>query len=179
MNSRSIILVLALLSIPLVYSVAFASSSAELTRTSNIQVDTDANGLITLTPNPSYEIIQVNQQMSIDPAHVGADSINENATLTLGNPQDPSATEAFTIQNASGDPVSLDISLQGTGSYTGDANSIVYYVDQNGTVTEVNVGSTRSFQLNDGEEIYVAVEMSSVGTSGDLSTDLIITGGTP
>lgn len=177
MNIRVALFVAALIAIPLMYSVAFASTSAELTRTSNIQVDTDANGVISLTPNQNYDIIQVNETISIDPQNVGANSMNTNSSLVLGNTQDPSQTDAFTIQNMSQDSVTLTVSLQGTAQFDSTAGSVTYYIQDSGTLTPVSVGDNTTIQLDSGEEAYVAVQIDSTTTTGNLTTNLIISGG--
>lgn len=177
MNIRVTLIIVALLSIPLMYSVAFASTSAELTRTSTVNVDTDENGVIALTPNPDYKVIQVNETLSIDPQNVGANSMNTNASLILGNTQDPSQTDAFTVQNRTSESITLDISLEETNQFDATSGSVTYYISDSGTVTPISVGDTTSIQLDAGEEAYVAVQIDSTGTAGNLTTNLVIKGG--
>lgn len=176
MNRRVILVISLLMAVPLLYSIAFASTSAELSRSSNINVDTDAQGIIALTPNPDYDIIQVNETFSIDPQNVGANSMNTNATLTLGNTQDPSQTEAFTVQNRQTEPITISISLEPANQYTSSAGSVTYYIDKGNSLTQISVGNTDTVQLSAGEEIYVAVEIQSTESSGDLTTNLVISG---
>lgn len=178
MNTKAVLFVVALLSIPLVYSVSFASTSAELTRTSNVQVDTDDKGLISLTPNPDYGMVEVNETLSIDPQNVGANSMNPTSILTLGDTTNPSQDDAFTIQNKSMDQLNLSISLNAGSNYDSTSGSVTYYIYDSGTVNSISVGDTQNIQLNAGEEAYIAVQISSTATTGNLTTNLVITGGT-
>lgn len=177
MSWRTVLFVGILLSVPLIYAFAFASPTVELNRSADIQVDTDEQGILILNPNTDYDIIQADPDLSIDPANVGADSFNENAQLTLGNPTNPNQDNAFTIQNTRGTPIVIDVSLQGGQDFTGSADSVVYYIETTNGVTDIQVGDTTTIELQDGEEISVAVEFTSIGDTGDISTELLIEGG--
>jgi hypothetical protein len=179
MNFRLVLFLLLLISIPFFYAFAFAAPNIQLDRTSDIQVDTDKNSVLTLTPNPNYDIITATPDLTITPANVGASSMNENAVLTLGNINSPSTNEAFTIQNIIGEQVTLQIQLQAQPSYTGSNADVVYYIETPSTgVEQIQVGDTLTVTLSAGQQMPVAVQIDSTGQTGDLSTTVSISGET-
>lgn len=156
-------------------SMAFASPSAQLERSIKSNVVADNTATIQLTPSSSYGMVQIEQQgkLSISPQNVGADSINTNSILSLGDQSQPEIDYAFRIENPKSQPVMYTFSLSQATDFSGSSGDVEYNIQKNGSTTRTLIadGTEETFVVNPGETVYVSVRMDTTATrTGNLDT---------
>lgn len=166
---------------------ASSFTTATLTRDTNIDVVSDADGVIALTDGNSGSIVTVDGttgELQIDFAVGSATGVNVDSRYELGDPDDPSQ-RAFNITNQ--DSVSHDITLNYTvsdgTSGVGDGESSVQFLvfDASGTqvASEDEESGDATFTAASGETFAVVVvvdtTMAGVDQSSDLSGTLNVT----
>ena len=183
MNKLVVVLVGLVVCIPLVYTVAFGYTSADLTRDSTSDVVSDPQGIISLQPNNSFELIQTNAQGELtirtENLNSGADSLNRETTLEIGNTQDPASQPAFTATNLTGSQKTFVFSVTQTNANTA-ADPVTYIIDTQNGVETISLGDSVMFTVPSGSQVPVSIEVRSTGlVNGDeIHTKLVISGET-
>lgn len=168
---------------------ASSFTTATLSRDTQIDVVSDANGFIALTDGDSGGVVYVDSttgELKIDFAAGSATGVNVNSTYELGTPSwSPGNERAFNITNQ--DTVSHSIRLNYTvsdgTSGVGDGSSSVEFQVYNSTGTNVATEDEEtgdvSFTATSGETFAVVVvvdtTMAGVDKSDDLSGTLNVT----
>ena len=166
---------------------ATSFTTATLTRDTNIDVVSDADGVIALLDGNSGGIVAVDPatgELQIDFGVGSALGVNVDSRYELGDPADPSQ-RAFNVTNQ--DTVAHDVSLNYTVadgvSGVGDGQSSVEFLvfDSSGAqvAAEDEEAGTAVFTANSGESFAVVVivdtTMAGVDQSDDLSGTLAVT----
>lgn len=173
-------LIIALFALSIFFmTTSFGAFSAEITRSSTVNVTADTESVIQLTPNSSYDMVALDNEgkLTTSPSNLGADSVNRNMYLQIGDPTNPQSDYAFTITSLADRTTVLNITLQPSPEYSSTADSVVYTIQQSdGTKQTISAnGTTQTFILNPTETLYVAVEIDTVNeNAGNLNTTLII-----
>lgn len=180
MNGRNWLFLVVLLGfVSAVITLSFAAPSAELNRDASIDVAADNTALVQMTPNPQYDFVQLNPdgEITASPQNLGADSVNAEMTLTIGDIASPSTDYAFTIQNTQTKAVQYNISLQQQNSFSGAPTDVEFVIQKNaGTTYTISADNTeQSFIVQPTDTLYVTIRMDSTGQqTGNLDTTLVI-----
>lgn len=180
MNGRNwIFLVILLGFISAVITLSFAAPSAELNRDVGANVASDNTALVQLTPNPQYDFVQLNSngELTASPQNLGADSVNAEMTLTIGDTTAPNTDYAFTIKNTQNKAVQYNLSLQQQNSFSGTPTDVEYIIQKDtGTTYTISADNTeQSFIVQPTETLYVTISIDSTGQqTGNLDTTLVI-----
>jgi len=160
-------------------TLSFAAPTAELARDSTVNIASDNTALVQLQPSPSYDFVKLdpNGNITASPTNLGADSINSQMTLNIGDSTNPNGDYAFTIKNTQSKAVQYDIKLQQQGSFTGSSTDVQYTLQKNtGNPVIVSANNTQqSFIVQPNDVIYGTITIDSTGQStGNLDTTLVI-----
>ena len=151
---------------------AFTATTVE--RQANTDVVADENGLLGLTDGNSGNLVYQNQadQLEIDFENGTALGANTDARFELGNPDDPTGSQAFQVANNDAEPHSVSVSyaLDADDGNT-DANYEFRIYDSSdalvGTVTEE--GQTASLNAAAGESFNVVVVVDTGHSTAALT----------
>jgi hypothetical protein len=168
------ILMASLLLVGTVSIGASAFTAATVERSATVDVVADNDGLLALTDGNSGDLVSQDgstEQLGIDLESGTASGANPNATFELGNPADPTVSNAFTIENQ--DAEQHQINVEYTGATTNGEDNLKFDIYDNtgasvGTVTEE--GTTASFTAPAAETFYTVVTVDTGG--GSAATDL-------
>jgi hypothetical protein len=161
----------------LVATVTFGASAftaGTVDRQANIDVVADSNGLLALIDGNSGNLVYQDastEQLSVDFTEGTAGGANVNATFELGNPTDPTNSNAFKLENRDDETHQINVAYAGATTNTEEnLNFSVYDTSGNivGSVTEE--GTTASFTAPAGNTFYVVVTVDTGG--GAAATDL-------
>ncbi|MFB6251618.1 MAG: hypothetical protein ABEI27_08035 [Halobellus sp.] len=164
----------------LVATVTFGASAftaATVDRSANVDVVTDSNGLLALTDGNSGNLVfqeGSTGQLSIDFTSGTADGANVNATFELGDPTNPTTSNAFKIANR--DDEQHQINVEYTGATTNGEDNLefsIYDSDGNSVGSVTEEGTTASFTAPADDTFYVVVTVDTGGGAG--TTDLTST----
>lgn len=178
MSSRTltIVLVTAMLFGGSVFA-ASAFTSAEMTRTANVDVVADNNGIITLTPG-STSAVQLNGSGALEINAAGnASGLNVEGTFTYGDKTAPTTTNAFSMTNADSQQRTFEVAANNFATDNAGAVTYTVYDDAGTKIATVDSATNASIQLAAGETVHVVLETDTTGLtkSADLSHDLVIT----
>ena len=121
-NLTSTLLVAGLLLVAGVSVGTSAFTTAEVDRQANVDVVADEVGLLGLTDGNSGNLVYQNSsdQLAIDFTNGSADGANTDALFRLGDPADPSGSQAFIITNNDDESHVINASYNAN---TGDAST--------------------------------------------------------
>jgi hypothetical protein len=178
MKKVAIILVTAVLFAGTVFA-ASAFTSAELTRTSSIDVASDSNGIITLTPGSNSAVsLNSNDALEINTAG-NATGLNVDGKFTYGDNANPSNTYAFSMTNADSQQRSITVAYNNITDNQGQTGAVKFKVyDSTGSqVGTVDSSTNVSITASSGAQYYVVLDVDTSGldSAADLSGDLVIT----
>jgi hypothetical protein len=168
--------------IVLVGTVALSASAftaATVDRRATVDVVADENGLLALIDGNSGDLVfqdRDTEQLGIDFSRNTAQGANVNAIFELGNPDDPTSSNAFKIQNRDDEQHRIDVAYTGASTNTEENLNISIYDDDGtrvGSVTEE--GTTASFTApastdSNSNTFYTVVSVDTGG--GRVTTDL-------
>ncbi|WP_167768573.1 hypothetical protein [Haloarcula amylovorans] len=153
---------------------ASAFTTGNVTRSSNVDVVTDDQGLIALSDGTSGDLVMQNTSgaLNIDFTAGGAGGVNTNAHFELGNPSDPTNQSAFNISNLDAESHDLTVSYTGAGGTSDTDKNIQFQIYDNagtqvGTVSEESTSASIT-GASSGTTYYVVIV---VDTHGLDSTD--------
>jgi hypothetical protein len=154
-----------------------AFTTAEVDRQANVDVVADDVGLLGLTDGNSGNLVYQNSsdQLAIDFTNGSADGANTDALFRLGDPADPSGSQAFIITNNDDESHVINASYNAN---TGDASTPenlkfeIYDSGGNNVGTISASGETASWDAsaNSAYNVVVTVDTghsTTVLTSGD------------
>jgi hypothetical protein len=176
-NLTSTLLVAGLLLVAGVSVGTSAFTTAEVDRQANVDVVADDVGLLGLTDGNSGNLVYQNSsdQLAIDFTNGSADGANTDALFRLGDPADPSGSQAFIITNNDAESHVINASYNAN---TGDASTPenlkfeIYDSGGNNVGTISASGETASWDAsaNTAYNVVVTVDTghsTTVLTSGD------------
>lgn len=176
-NLTSTLLVAGLLLVAGVSVGTSAFTTAEVDRQANVDVVADDVGLLGLTDGNSGNLVYQNSsdQLAIDFTNGSADGANTDALFRLGDPADPSGSQAFIITNNDDESHVINASYNAN---TGDASTPenlkfeIYDSGGNNVGTISASGETASWDAsaNTAYNVVVTVDTghsTTVLTSGD------------
>jgi len=153
---------------------ASAFTAATVERSASVDVVADNEGLLALTDGNSGDLVFQDgstEQLGIDFASGDAAGANPNATFELGNPADPTVSNAFTIENQDAEQHQINVAYTGATQNSEENLNFEIYDSTGtsvGTVTEE--GTTASFTAPAAETFYTVVTVDTGG--GSAATDL-------
>lgn len=163
---------------------AFTATTVE--RQANTDVVADENGLIGLTDGNSGNLVYQDSadQLAIDFENGTALGANTDARFELGNPADPTASQAFQVANNDAEPHSISVSYAlATDDGNTDANYEFQIYDSTdalvGTVTEEGATATLNAAAGESYNVVVVVDTghstATLTSTDDLSGTLSFT----
>lgn len=165
-----------MLSMSVVASSAF--TTVTLDRDASIDVVADDTGIIALQAHPSSDVVNGSDtgalQIDFDQGDQGV-GVNVNSTYLVGSQSTPTSEYAFNVTNRNTGQLDLTIDYTLDGTATG-SNVVFHVYDASGTsVGTVEPGSPTNQTLNQGETLYVVIEVTGgADTADDLSGTLTI-----
>jgi hypothetical protein len=180
------LLVAGLLLVATVTFGASAFTAATVDRSADVNVATDSSGLLALTDGNSGNLVFQDgstEQLSIDFTNGTATGANVNATFELGDPANPTTSNAFKITNQDNEQHQINVKYTGATTNTEENLNFSIY-DSNGLVDSVTEeGTTASFTAPATKTFYVVVTVDTGGGAGtadltstsDLSGELSFT----
>ena len=153
---------------------ASAFTAATVERSASVDVVADNEGLLALTDGNSGDLVFQDgstEQLGIDFASGDAAGANPNATFELGNPADPTVTNAFTSKTQDDEQHQRNVAYTGATQNSEENLKFEIYDSTGtsvGTVTEE--GTTASFTAPAAETFYTVVTVDTGG--GSAATDL-------
>ena len=167
------ILMASLLLVGTVSIGASAFTAATVERSATVDVVADEDGLLALTDGNSGNLVSQDgdtEQLGIDLESGTASGANPNATFELGNPDDPTVSNAFTIENQDAEPHQINVEYTGATTNEED-NLIIDIYDGDGNVETVTEEDTSaSFAAPAAKTFYTVVTIDTGG--GNAATDL-------
>ncbi|RJX43501.1 hypothetical protein DM826_06105 [Halonotius aquaticus] len=153
---------------------ASAFTAATVERSASVDVVADNEGLLALTDGNSGNLVFQDgstEQLGIDFASGDAVGANPNATFELGNPADPTVSNAFTIKNQDAEQHQINVAYTGA-TQNGEENLKFEIYDSTGTSvgTVTEEGTTASFTAPATDTFYTVVTVDTGG--GSAATDL-------
>lgn len=169
MQRREFILGSAALSITSVIgSVAY--TNANVKRDVSINVTTDDQALIGLSPGTTNAVTLVDGKLAFDATTANAAGLNANATFTYGDSASPTTDYAFTLTNNDGESHSFTISLLNLVAGPNADLTFHLYKTDGTSIGEVTESTSQTVTIASAETIYVHL---SVTTDGLTSADTI------
>lgn len=173
----SIILVILLSSGVFVSTVAFESFNAD--RSAEIDVVSDDVGLIGLEPGDSSVVfLQDEDLLTIDLGQTGAQGLNLESVLQVGDDQSPETSQAFIVTNNDQEERDITFNYQLDSEVEPD-DSVTFQVfdDQGSNVGEFSDSASLDEQsLPSGQSFFVTLEIdtSELSSEDDLSGTLVV-----
>lgn len=158
---------------------ASAYTSATVDRSADMNVVSDANGLIGLQDGTTSLVHQnASNELSIDFARHGATGVNTNANFTIGNLSAPTTTYAFTVSNNAGNSHTFNVSYDGFhSSGTSDNLRFRIYDSSGNFVQELNESATNAdISVASSSTYYVVMVVNTGDGITDLETSADISG---
>jgi hypothetical protein len=158
---------------------ASAFTTAELTRSANVNVVADNNGALSLSSGNVGNTAYINSagELKLD-ASPSASGLNVEGQFTFGDTASPSTDYMFSMVNTTANDQTLTVDYNVTGDAQGQTDAMTFHVyDGTGAeVATVTNGSSATFTAGSGSTYYVVLETDTRGldSSADLSGDLII-----
>jgi hypothetical protein len=152
---------------------ATAFTSATVERQANVDIVNDNAGLLALTDGNSGNLVfqDANGQLAIDFEKGTATGANVNATFELGNPADPSSSQAFNITNQDAESHQINVSYDEVDDNNNENLNISVYKDNGDFVdSATEEGESAIINANAGQNFNVVITVDTGG--GDVSTDL-------
>lgn len=168
-------------------SAAFAASAnttAQIDRSSNVDVVDDTSGLVSLQANTSSGVVQQNDSgaLNIDFAQGDATGVNTASTFEVGDTASPTSSYAFNVTNQ--DSVARDITLSYSDISDTDTDSNIQFQVFNSTGDSIGTDDVADEEGNNavatdvasGETLYVVLVVDTHGLDdgADLSGTLTI-----
>jgi hypothetical protein len=157
---------------------ASAFTAATVDRQASVDVVADENGLLALTDGNSGNLVfqdASTEQLGIDFTNGTADGANVNATFELGNPDSPTSSNAFLIENRDDEDHQLNVTY--TGATTNNQKNLnISIYDSSGTYVgsvteETSLDRNRaSFAAPQDQKFYAVVTVDTGG--GSANADL-------
>lgn len=154
---------------------ASAFTAATIDRQATVDVVADENGLLALIDGNSGNLVFQNgstEQLGIGFTNTNADGVNVNAKFELGNPDDPTSSNAFKIKNRDDEQHQVNVAYTDANTNSEENLKITIYDgggNRVGSVTEE--GTTASFTTPPSNMFYVVVTIDTGGGSaGDLTS---------
>ncbi len=158
-----------------------AFTTAQVDRQANVDVVADEAGLLGLTAGNSGELVfqDAEGQLGVDFAAGTAGGANTNALFELGNPADPTGSQAFLITN--NDVESHVINAEYTADTTDAAteeNLKFEVYDGNGDLVDTisASGTDASWDAPANEDFYVVITVDTGHSSDLLGPDADLSG---
>lgn len=181
MRTKIIVLSMVLIAVTATLG-ASAFTTGSVSRSSNVNVVTDDQGLIALSDGTSGGLVTQNASgaLNIDFTSGGASGVNPSAHFELGNPSDPTNQSAFNVSNLDAESHDLTVQYTGAGG-TSDADANLQFQiyddtgSQVGTVSEESTSTSISGAAS-GATYYVVIVVDTHGldSSADLSGTLTV-----
>lgn len=164
---------------------ASAYTTGEVSRSSTVDVVTDADGLIALADGSSGNLVYTDGttgELAIDvtAGTSSATGVNGDATFKLGNESAPTTKAAFSITNK--DSAARDLTVtytdSGTGTdTTGDSANVAFKVYNStgtliGTASEESSLTLTSVASAETHYVVVVIDTTGLGKAADLSGTL-------
>ena len=149
-----------------------AFTTAQVDRQANVDVVADETGLLGLTDGNSGDLVfqDTSGQLGIDFTEGTAGGANTNALFELGNPDDPTGSQAFMITNNDVESHTINTEYRAnTSDATTDDNLKFEIYDGSGALVDTvsAAGNTASFTAGANTAHYVVVTVDT-GYSSDL-----------
>lgn len=154
-----------------------AYQSFTVERDASIDVVADSSGVIALTPGQSQFVFSQNGEMQISVARGGAEGINTNSQMIIGNPSDATNRHAFTVTNNYDGPRDMEFSYSASQDSSSADNVQYTLYTSNGQVGQFSeeTNLTQS-AVPAGRTFYAVVEIDTTDStpSDNLSGTLSV-----
>jgi hypothetical protein len=164
-----------------VFTGASAFNSFSADRSASLDVVSDSNGVIGLSDGGSdYVTTNSDGALKIDVTNNGSNSgVNVDATLEIGDPENPSDTYAFSITNNYGQSRTVDLNYaldEGDAAGSSEQVNFTVYDSDGDSVVSVSEDDSGSFEPSSADTYYVVltVDTNQVTNSADYSGTLTI-----
>lgn len=158
-------------------AVAFTEASVE--RDVNVDIVTDENGPVTLTPGSTSAVTLENGLLTVDTNTANANGLNGDGSFTYGDDAAPSTTHAFSMTNNGGGTRTFTLgfsnfSLGGTSSIT-----LSVYDDTETSIGDVSTTTDQTTTLDAGDTVYAVLSFDTTGLTdganmnGTLTIDAV------
>lgn len=176
-NLTSTLLVAGLLLVAGVSVGTSAFTTAEVDRQANVDVVADDVGLLGLTDGNSGNLVYQNSsdQLAIDFTNGSADGANTDALFRLGDPADPSGSQAFIITNNDAESHVINASYNASTSDASTPENLKFEIydsggENVGTISASGETASWDASANTAYNVVVTVDTghsTTVLTSGD------------
>lgn len=158
-----------------------AFTTAQVDRQANVDVVADDTGLLALTDGNSGDLVFQNaqSQLGIDFTAGTANGANTDALFKLGNPADPTNSQAFMIANNDAESHVINTNYNAsTTDATAEDNLRFEIYDNNGNSagTISASGTSASFDAPADEQFYVVITVDTGHSSDLLEPDADLSG---
>jgi len=152
-----------------------AFTTAQVDRQANVDVVADEAGLLGLTDGTSGGLVfqDTEGQLGIDFTAATAGGANTNALFELGNPADPTSSQAFNITNNDVESHMIEIKYTADAEDANTEDNLKFEVyDSSGNVvgTISDEGTTASWEASADTDYYVVVTVDTGHSSGTTVT---------
>lgn len=157
---------------------ASAFTSAEMTRSANVNVVADDSGVITLAPGTVGDTATLeNGELNID-ASPNSTGLNVSGVFTFGDSANPTTEHLFTMTNTTAEQQTITMEYVNVTDSQGNTGAVTYTVyDDTGTeVGTFSEGSSLDVTAGSGASHYIVmdVDTNNLDTAADLSGDIKI-----
>jgi hypothetical protein len=153
---------------------ATAFTSATVERQANVDIVNDNAGLLALTDGNSGNLVfqDANGQLAIDFEKGTATGANVNATFELGNPADPSSSQAFNITNQDDESHQINVLYEQVDNGNTDENLNISVYNDKGNIVDsaTEEGKIANINADAGQNFNVVITVDTGG--GGVSTNL-------
>lgn len=176
MKKVSLMIILSGVLISTVFA-ASAFTSAELNRSSTVNVVADDSGALTLSPGTvgTTATIASNGELQLN-ASPSASGLNVEGTYVFGDNANPATDYMFTMTNTTANDKSVTVGYNVTGDAQGSTGAMTFniYDGSGNNVATVTDSSDASFTASSGTQYYVVLETDTTGldSAADLSGNL-------
>lgn len=130
-----------------------------------MNVVNDSNGILILDPASTSDIVTLNSEgaLSIDVTNVGADGVNLNSTMKIGNPNDPTNFSAFNVTNnhQSTQDVTFDYTYDSSPGVSGTFLTYRIYDSNGNHLATAAPSNSTTVTLSSGQTVHVTINVDT------------------
>lgn len=155
---------------------AVAFTTATVDRDLSIEVTSDEQGIIGLTPGDVGAVNIVDGILTIDMSTDLTDGLNPDAEFYYGSSGEPTTTYAFSITNNDDEARDFTLSLGGFEFEPPAELQLLLYQDDDSLIGDLSPDTSQTTTLAAGESAYVHIDVNTegLGEDEDMSGTLTI-----
>lgn len=158
-----------------------AYTSLTLDREATVDVVADDNGIVELSPGPVSFVDVQDDQLVIDVTNGGAEGVNVNSQLEMGDSESPTTVEAFAVTNNDNEERTMNFDYVLDDDNGVSSESITFEVYDSEEILEDSFSNTEEAEVTfeSGETHYVVITVDTEGLtpSEDLSGTVSVLSG--